>query len=165
MVTQIIPVRFVEAEQLIKDIQPLISLPNHASPPTRPANAVIITDTRANIHRVAEIIKAIDTGAQAVTEVRVFHLAYADPVEMATLLGAIFSRATAAPGSQTRGPLRWRAWRRFRRIFGGFGGGGNAGGGTTASGSTSDRIKKRCSASSPWPTSARPRSSSARPTI
>ena len=141
MITQIIPVRFVEAAQLIKDIQPLVSLQSTITA-NEAGNAVVITDTRANIHRVAEIIKDIDIGAQAVTEVRVFHLAYADPVEMATLLGNLFPSDSSST-SQT--PVRFGGGGgRFGGFFGGFGGGGGGGGGNTggASSSTSDRIKK-----------------------
>jgi general secretion pathway protein D len=134
MVTQIIPVRFVEAAQLIKDLQPLVSLQSTITA-NEAGNAIVITDTRANIHRVAEIIKAIDTGAEAVTEVRVFHLAYADPVEMSALLGNLFPDDSKNSGSQT--PVRFGGGGgRFAAMFGG---GGNT---SSSSSGNSDRIKK-----------------------
>src|SRR5258708_875920 len=53
IVTQIIPVRFVEVAQLVKDLQPLVSLKTTITA-NDSGNAVVITDTRANIHRVAD---------------------------------------------------------------------------------------------------------------
>jgi general secretion pathway protein D len=144
IVTQIIPVRFVEVVQLLKDLQPLV-----ASTTTMTANeagnSIVMTDTQANIHRVAEIIRAIDMGAEDMTEVQVFRLQYADPTEMATLLTSVFPDDSKSNGAQS--PIQFggggRGLANFFRgggIPGGGGGGGNAGG---AGGEKDSRIKKR----------------------
>ena len=73
MVTQIMPVRFIEVTQLVKDLQPLVSTATTMTA-NEAGNSIIMTDTRANINRVAQIIRAIDQGAEDVTEVRVFRL-------------------------------------------------------------------------------------------
>jgi len=89
---------------------------------------------------VAEIIQAIDQGAQDVTEVEVFHLLYADPSEMATLLTSVFPDDSKS-GSQS--PVQFGGGRGgFRGLFGG---GGPGGGGNNSSGGNdqSQRIKKR----------------------
>ncbi|HXS69135.1 MAG TPA: secretin N-terminal domain-containing protein, partial [Candidatus Polarisedimenticolia bacterium] len=90
MVTQIIPIRNVQARQLITDLSPLISsgatiMANDAG------NSIIVTDTQANIKHLAQIIQAIDGSAEDVTEVQVFHLQYHDPVEVANMLTSIFA--------------------------------------------------------------------------
>jgi type II secretory pathway component GspD/PulD (secretin) len=135
IVTQIIPVRFVEAEQLTKDLSPFVSaqatiVANEAG------NSIVITDTQSNIRHLAEIISAVDSSAEAETEIRVFHLKYASPTDVATELGNIFPSSTS--GTTTQAPIR----------FGGGGGGGNpfarflgaqAAGGDSSS---ADRIKK-----------------------
>lgn len=137
IVTQIIPVRFVEVTQLIKDLQPLVSTAT-AMTANEAGNAIVITDTQANIRRVAEIIQAIDAGAEDVTEVEVFHLQYADPSEMATLLTSVFPDETRSGGSQS--PVQFGGRGGFRRFFGGPGGGNdNSSGGSDQSA----RIKKR----------------------
>jgi hypothetical protein len=147
IVTQIIPIRFVEAKQLIADLSPLVSsratiIANEAG------NSLIVTDTQANIRHLVEVIQAIDSSAEDVTEVRVFHLQYHDPNEVANLLTTLFSEQGTA-GNQT--PIR----------FGGFGGGGGGGGfrggfiarmmaaqgggggaGAGGGGNNNDRIKK-----------------------
>src|SRR6266850_1562302 len=82
IVTQIMPVRFVEVAQLVKDLQPLVSMQTTMTA-NEAGNAIVMTDTQANIHRIAEVVHAIDMGAEEFTEVRVFHLDNSDPTEIA----------------------------------------------------------------------------------
>jgi type II secretory pathway component GspD/PulD (secretin) len=141
VVTQIIPVRFVEVAQLLKDLQPLVSSVNSTMTANEAGNAIVITDTQAVIHKVAEIIKAIDAGAEDFTELRVFKLTNADPNDTADLLSNLFPDDSRNGSSQS-------AFGGFRRLFGGrssFGGssfGGSSGSGSS-SGDTNSRIKKR----------------------
>jgi type II secretory pathway component GspD/PulD (secretin) len=140
IVTQIIPVRFVEVGQLVKDLQPLVSMQTTMTA-NEAGNSVVITDTQANIHRVAEVIKAIDSGAEDFTELRVFPLAHSDPSEMADLLTSLFPDDTSRNGGgNSQSPFGGR----FGRFFGG--GGGPFGQGNQAnsgSNSQNQRIKKR----------------------
>jgi general secretion pathway protein D len=144
IVTQIIPVRFVEVTQLVKDLQPLVSTQTTMTA-NESGNEIVITDTQANIHKVAEIIKAIDAGAEDVTVVRVFKLNYADPTEMSDLLVNLFPDDTRSGGSSS--PVQFGGFGGFRRFFGGgggFGGGGpGGGGGNNGSNNQNQRIKKR----------------------
>jgi type II secretory pathway component GspD/PulD (secretin) len=118
IVTQIIPIRFVEAEQLVKDLSPMVS--SHATIVANEAgNSIAVTDTQANIRHLVEIIKAIDSSAEDETELRVFHLKHHDPTEIANLLMGLFSGQSNTSGSQT--PIR------FGGPGGGFGGGGFGG--------------------------------------
>ena len=134
MVTQIIPIRFVEARQLVSDLSPFVSAQRIVA--NEAGNSIIVTDTQANIRHLAEIIKAIDSSAEASTEIRVFHLHYANPTDVATLLGGIFPSQGATGGAAT--PTR-------------FAGGGGPGGffarmmaANAANASPSqDRIKKQ----------------------
>jgi len=143
-VTQIIPVRFVEVAQLIKDLQPLVATATTMTA-NEAGNSIVITDTQANIHRVAEIIQAIDLGAEDMTEVEVFRLQYADPTEMATLLTSVFPDESRTSGSSS--PIQFGGRGGFGGLFGGGGGpgGGGRGGNNNAStgGDQNSRIKKR----------------------
>ncbi len=136
IVTQIIPIRFVEARQLVSDLSLFVS-PQATVVANEAGNSIVITDTQSNIRHLAEIIRAIDNSAEAETEIRVFRLQYANPTDVATELTSIFPSSSSG-GTQT--PTR----------FGGGGGGGpggffqrmmSGGGGGTSSGSN-DRIKK-----------------------
>ncbi|MBC8097390.1 MAG: hypothetical protein H7Y43_16415 [Akkermansiaceae bacterium] len=144
MVTQIIPIRYVEASQLVTDISPFVSsgatiIANQAG------NSIIITDTQSNIRHLVEIIKAIDSSAEDVTEVKVFRLRYADPTETASLLSGLFPDQTGAQapirfggrGGGGGGGGRGGGFNPFAAAFGG--GGGNQGGANPQN----DRIKKR----------------------
>lgn len=117
IVTQIIPIRFVEAGDLVKDLSSFVSssatiVANDAG------NSIVITDTQANIHHLVEIIRAIDDSAEGETEIRVFRLEHANPTDVASELGQIFPSSNgSSTGAQS--PIR----------FGGGGPGGFGGGG------------------------------------
>jgi type II secretory pathway component GspD/PulD (secretin) len=141
IVTQILPVRFVSAVQLIKDLQPLV--PTAATMTANEAgNAIIITDSEANIHRIAEIIHAIDSGAEDATDVRVFHLTYADPTEMAELLSNVFPDESKSSADDNRAPVRFGGGGGpFGAFFGRGGGGGNTAANQTSGGSAKKKSK------------------------
>lgn len=138
IVTQILPVRYIEATQLLKDLEPLVSTSTTMTA-NEAGNSIIMTDTRANINRVAQIIQAVDTSAEDVTEVRVFHLDYADPTEMATLLGNLFPDDTRSGGNSQNQFQFGRGGGPFGRMFGG----GNNNNNSAGSGAQAQRVKKR----------------------
>jgi general secretion pathway protein D len=135
--TWIIPIRFVEARQLVSDMSAFVSsqatiVANEAG------NSIVVTDTQSNIRHLAEIIQAIDNSAEAETEIRVFPLKHANPNDVATELSSIFPSSTS--GNNTQSPIQFRG-----------GGGGGPGGffarmmAANAAGNNSslnDRIKK-----------------------
>lgn len=133
MITQVIPVRFVEVAQLIKDLQPLVSTQTSMTA-NESGNSIVITDTQANIHRVAEVIKCIDGGAEDVTVVRVFRLRNSNPSEMADLLTNLFPDDSRSGTSQA--PFQFGGPGGFRRMM--FGGGQSS-----SSNSQNQRIRKR----------------------
>ena len=140
IVTQIIPVRYVQARQLVTDLSPLIS-PQATILANESANSIVVTDTQENIHHLVEIIKAIDTSAEDVTELRVFHLEHHDPVEVANMLTSVFANQNGQGAQAT--PIRFGGgpFGGFRRFFGG---GGGPGGGNTGDGnSQNDRLRQR----------------------
>jgi len=113
IVTEIIPIRFVEARQLLTDISPFNNAQRIVA--NEAGNTIIITDTQANIRHLSEIIKAVDSSAEGETQIRVFPLKYANPNDVATLLTGVFPSQNG--GAQN--PIR----------FGGGGPGGFRGGG------------------------------------
>jgi general secretion pathway protein D len=136
IVTQIIPIRFVEARQLVSDLSLFVS-PQATVVANETGNSIIVTDTQANIRHLAEIIKAVDDSAEAETEIRVFRLKYASPADVASELASVFPSSS---GSSAQSPISFR----------GGGGGGGPGGFlarmAAASGggnnSANDRVKK-----------------------
>jgi type II secretory pathway component GspD/PulD (secretin) len=137
VVTQIIPVRFVEVGQLVKDLQPLVSTQTTMTA-DEAGNSIVITDTQANIHKVAEIIRAIDMSAEDFTVLKVFRLSNADPTETADLLTSLFPDDSRSGSGSSQSPFAGGGG--FRSRF--FGGGGGGGGGGSSN-SQNQRIKKR----------------------
>ena len=140
IVTQIIPIRYVEADQLAKDLVSFIS-PQATFVANAAGNSIVMTDTQANIRHMVEIIKAIDSSAEAETEIRVFHLTHASPTDVATALAGVFPSSSGS-GNNNQAPVRFGGG-----PFGAGGfaammaGGGRSGGGNSAAGQN-DRIRR-----------------------
>jgi general secretion pathway protein D len=91
IVTFVIPVRYVTAEALRENLQTLI--PEHASlEANEDGNALIVTDTMANIQRLMKIVAALDTHMASVSEIRVFRLTNADAASAAQMINTIFEQ-------------------------------------------------------------------------
>jgi general secretion pathway protein D len=139
IVTQIIPIRFVEARQLVSDLTSFVS-PQATVVANEAGNSIVITDTQANIRHLMEIIKAVDSSAEAETEIRVFRLKYASPTDVAATLAGVFPSGGSG-GAQT--PTRFAGGGGggpggfFQRMMGGGGGGGG-----NNNNASNDRVKK-----------------------
>lgn len=131
MVTQILPLRYVEAAKLIENLRPFLSAEATISSNDN-SNAILLTDTQINIRRIAQIIHELDTSISSIATIHVFPLRFADAKELASVITQLFaSDQSGARGGQNAqqagGPP-------FFGGFGGFGGrgGGGAGGGRNA---------------------------------
>ena len=151
IVTQIIPIRFVEAEQLAKDLSLFVS-PQATIVANEAGNSIVITDTQSNIKHLVEIIKAVDSSAEGETQIKVFHLRHANPTDVANELAQIFPSNSGSSGTSTA-PIRFGGGGGggpggfFARMMGGggggFGGGGGGGGTGGASSSSNARMQKQ----------------------
>jgi len=116
MVTQIIPIRFGNAGELIENISEL--LPEYATiSANNGSNAIILTDTQTNIHRIAEIVSALDTSISSISEIRVFPLVYADAKQLADVVKGLFE--TRSSGSSRSSSSSSRIAEMMRSRFGG----------------------------------------------
>jgi general secretion pathway protein D len=97
VVTQIIPVRFANATQLMNNLQVL--LPTSATlSVNESANSLILVASKTDIRRMLRIVTALDTSISSVTSIKVFPLRYADAKALATVVQQLF--ATQATGQQ-----------------------------------------------------------------
>lgn len=130
VVTQIIPIRYANATQLINNLQPL--LPSKASlSANEGANSLILVATKTDIRRMLRIITALDSSIASVSSIQVFALRYGDAKQLATVVQQLFSTQAS---SQNSGPQF------FNPPGGGFGPpgfsdapGGNSGGSSSRS--------------------------------
>jgi type II secretory pathway component GspD/PulD (secretin) len=127
MVTQVIPVRYANAAQLIMNLQPL--LPSYARDSftaNESGNSLVLTASQTDVRRMVEIVRALDDSISGISTIRVFQLRYADAKELATAVKELFpSQATQAQGGNRGGNT---AFGGPGNPFGGGGGGGGRGG-------------------------------------
>ena len=115
VVTEILPIHALQPDQLANDLKPLI--PAGASISANDAgHAIVMTAPQKDVHRVSEIIAALDSSV--ISDVEVFILQYADATAVASELKEVFQTAD----SNTSGG-------NGRSSFGGPGGPGGPGGG------------------------------------
>ncbi len=79
MVTQVIPIKYVNAAQLVPILRPLVPQRGHLAAYTK-SNVLIISDSAANVARLAEIIRRIDLSVN--DEVEVITLEHASASEI-----------------------------------------------------------------------------------
>ena len=111
IVTQIIPLRYINATQLTKDLTPLLPVAATMTA-NEGGNALVITDTQTSIRRIAEIVRALDTSVSAVSAVRVFPLKFADAKTVASVIKDVFQSQESSQRSGN--DLRAQIMARFR---------------------------------------------------
>lgn len=136
MVTQIIPVRFINAVQLARDLQQLVPSGSQLAA-NEGGNSLLMTDTQTHIRRMVEIVQALDTSIASISTVRVFPLQYAEATSVATIIKEVFQTSDSSRSSGN-------AASRFMNMFrgggpGGMGGMGGGGGDSSSSGSSTGR--------------------------
>ena len=89
LITQVIPLRSVDASKLKDNLKALIADYADVSADAS-SNALIVTDTEANVRRIVEIVSSLDTAKSSVSEVKVFALKYADSDSAADLINKVF---------------------------------------------------------------------------
>ena len=95
VVTQLIPLRYADPEEIKRTFTPLVSK-NSVILGYAPANTVIITDVQSNIQRLLKIIRQIDRPG-AGQQISVIPLQYADAAKLATMMANLFKPTAARP--------------------------------------------------------------------
>ena len=134
MVTQILPLRYGEAAKLVENLKPLLA-DNSTISANEGSNSILLTDTQSNVHRIAEIIRAIDTSVASISTIHVYPLQFANAKELAAVITQLFSPNTASGSGQ--GASGRRGFGGFSG-FGGFGGGGGSSAGTPSGAAQSE---------------------------
>lgn len=96
LVTQIIPLRHAQAQQLVTLLRPLMSPQSYLSayPPT---NTLVLADVASNATRLMEVIDALDV--EEAVGVRIEHLEFASAEKVSRLLTDLFATHTQGGGS------------------------------------------------------------------
>lgn len=88
MVTQIIPIRYANAAQLVQNLTPLLDEDAELSA-NADSNALLLTATQANIRRVTQIVQALDTSISGITAMRVYPLRNANAAEAVAIINEV----------------------------------------------------------------------------
>ena len=113
IVTQVMPLVSANAAQLAKDLKDLVPEYGVMTAYAR-GNTLIITATSANIKRLAEIVKQLDTPMSDLIKIEVFPLQYADATTLAEVITKLFEKprdtesAAERERAQRRGFFRGR---------------------------------------------------------
>lgn len=102
LITQVIPLRYADATQLKNDLAPLISSEADFTA-NASSNALVITDTSANVRRVVEIVAALDTTVGSSVDVKVFQLKFATATTAAKLINDVFGNIDSTRPQQNQG--------------------------------------------------------------
>ncbi len=102
IVTQILPIRYANAQQLVQNLTPLLD-ENATLSANESSNALILTDTQANIRRMAQIIAALDTSISGITTMRVYPLRNASAVDAAEVMNKVFGNQSGSGRSGQSG--------------------------------------------------------------
>ena len=114
LVTQIIQLKHVDANDMKTLFTPLLSRGSSQLLAYPQSNVLIITDTRSNIKKITEILDIIDKSGFG-QEFRIFSLSYASAVDLSTKLGDILSedstdRAQRIRSARTQGAVSQRSY-------------------------------------------------------
>ncbi len=99
LVTQVMPLKYVQAEQVKSQLEGLLSDQGVLMiEPT--GNSLVVRDTSASIRRFAEVLKALDQAVTAELQVKVYRLKNSDAVEVAKVISELFSGVATAQQQQ-----------------------------------------------------------------
>jgi general secretion pathway protein D len=96
-VTQLIRLKFVNPQEIIRTISPLITKDGNliAYPNT---NSIIVTDSMSNIKKIESLVRAIDVAApEGKGKINVYYLKNANADDLAKLLTALVARLPVPP--------------------------------------------------------------------
>src|SRR5438309_5830448 len=103
LVTQIVPLEFIRAEEGVGLLKQVASKNARLEVVPR-SNSVLITDRGVNIARYLDLLRQLDvkTGGEAGLRTYVYPLKHASAVELAATLAQVFGGAVAAPAARQR---------------------------------------------------------------
>ena len=97
VVTQIMPIKYADAQQLIANLQPLLD-ENTSITANEASNALLLTGPQSTIRRMAQIIEALDTSISGITAMRVYPLRNASATDVANILNQVMGNQGANSG-------------------------------------------------------------------
>ncbi|MGD0819837.1 MAG: type II secretion system secretin GspD [Desulfomonilia bacterium] len=101
MITQIIQLKFADANDMRNLLSPLMSKTSSQLLSYPQSNVLIVTDTKSNIKKILDILKVVDMAGFA-QEVKIFPLTYASATDLASKLNDILSEGKGDEAQRLR---------------------------------------------------------------
>lgn len=102
LVTQVFPLRYLNARQIQGELQPLLSAQNALISSISVGNMLIIVDTQANIDRITQLLKLMDIDLSTKVDIAIVPLQYADAQQVAQTLGQLLAPFGVIVGAAPR---------------------------------------------------------------
>lgn len=99
-VTQIVPLRYLTASQLVNNLQPLLP-PSAALSYNESANALLLVARKSEIRRMLQIVQALDQSLAAQSSIQVFALRNGDAKAVAAILQQTFDSSKSGQSSES----------------------------------------------------------------
>lgn len=100
--TYIIPVRYINADQLKTTLEPLTPKEMQIAA-NADSNSLLITDSQAAIRRIVHIVSLLDSSVSSVSTMKVITLKHADAKSMAQTINDLYSSSNNSNNRNTRG--------------------------------------------------------------
>ncbi len=91
LITQVFPLRYLNARQIQSELQPLLSAQNALITSLTVGNLLVIIDTQANIDRFTQLLQIMDIDLSTKVDIAVVPLQYADAQQVAQTLGQLLA--------------------------------------------------------------------------
>ena len=102
LITQVIPIKNVNAGKLKEDLKPM--LPDADMISNEGSNTLIITDTSATVHRLVLIIRKLDDHEAETSEIKIIPLKHANATAVAKIIDTFFKSSGGGGGPQQPQP-------------------------------------------------------------
>jgi general secretion pathway protein D len=102
LITQVIPIKNVNAGKLKDDLKPM--LPDADLISNEGSNTIIITDASATVHRLVLIIRKLDDHEAETSEIRIIPLKHANAAAVAKIIDTFFKSSGGGGGPQQPQP-------------------------------------------------------------
>src|SRR5919198_591337 len=97
VITQIVPVRFTNVNDLSALLRPLVSSRGNLIA-HRETNILVITDAASNVRRLLDIVRLVDVEV-ALEELQIIPIRYADAADLANILNQLFTAGRVRPAT------------------------------------------------------------------
>jgi len=103
VITQLIPVRYASASQLVNNLQTLLPA-NTSLSVNESANTILLVASKTDVRRAMKIVAALDSALARVSSIQVIRLHYADAKQLAALAQQLFASQTTGANAADSNP-------------------------------------------------------------